>query len=61
MISNCLNLTRLFMKSLQMSKVTGRRQRLVFGFLLGSVALFIFLPFIVFFWFIYVFYDITIK
>jgi len=49
MISNCLNLTRLFMKSLQMSKVTGRRQRLVFGFLLGSVALFIFLPFIVFF------------
>ena len=49
MISNCLNLTKLFMKSLQMSKVTGKKQKFMFGFLLASVALFIFLPFIVFF------------
>ena len=49
MISNCLNLTKLFMKSLQMGKVTGKRNKLIFGFLLGSVALFIFLPFILFF------------
>ena len=49
MISNCLNLTKLFMKSLQMGKVTGKKNKVIFGFLLASVALFIFLPFILFF------------
>lgn len=49
MISNCLNLTKLFLKSLQMTKVTGTKQRTIFVFLLLSVCLLIFFPFILFF------------
>jgi len=49
MLSNCRNLTKLFLRSLQMGKTTGKRQRTIFGILLLSVCLFIFLPFILFF------------
>ena len=49
MISNCLNLTKLFLKSLQMTKVTGTKQRTIFVFFLLSVCLLIFFPFILFF------------
>lgn len=49
MLSNCRNLTKLFLRSLQMGKTTGKRQKTIFGILLLSVCLFIFLPFILFF------------
>ena len=49
MINNCRNLTKLFLKSLQMTKVKGTRQKVVFTTLLISVCLLIFFPFILFF------------
>lgn len=59
MINNCINLTKLFIKSLQMSKVYGKRQKIIFGILLTFICLFVFLPFIACFGIFM--YSMTVK
>ena len=49
MISNYFNLTKLFIKSLGMSKVEGKKRKRIFNFLLFTVVFLIFIPFILFF------------
>ena len=49
MISNYLNLTKLFIKSLGMSKVEGKKRKRIFNILLFTVVFLIFIPFILFF------------